>query len=736
VVGSVRAGGRPAATVVAVACFALLPWAAAGSEAGGVSPAAAGTVLVRVRAGAAPVRAAEVSAAGVSAATDARGEARLELPAGERELLVERDGFAPATVRVAVPAGGSVEAVVQLREQRFEDTVTVVAATRSGTMVEDQAIRVEALPQEEIEENSTLAPGNLSTLLNEIGGLRVQAASPALGGANLRLQGLPGRYTTILTDELPLYGDQPDAFALLQVPPLDLAQAEVIKGTASALYGGGGLGGLVNLVSRRPADGEPELLVSQSLHGGTDAVGFLPGKLGGGWGYTLLGAADRQRERDLDGDGWADLPGYRRGVLRPRLFWDDGAGRSLFATVGGTAEHRQGGTVAGALTPDGSAFAETLDTRRLDGGVVGRFLLGRDRLVSLHASYARAGRDHRFGDVRERDVRRFGSAELSLSGSDRGHTWVLGTALVHQSYRSLDLAGFDSTSTAPALFVQDEYSPVHRFALSASVRADFDRPWGTFVDPRVSALVRPGGGWSLRLSAGSGYSAPLPILDETEAVGLSRVLPLRGLRAERARSASFDAGWTRGPFEIDETLFAARVQGALVLRPAAGEPGRFEIVNAPSPTEAYGSQFLVRYRRGPLQLIATHTYLHSTEADPAGPGRRETPLTPRHAAELAALYEEESRGRLGVEVSYTGRQALEVDPYRHRSAPYVEVSALGELRLGEARLFLNATNLTGVRQTGFDPLLLPERAPDGRWTTDLWAPLEGRSLNVGVRVEF
>jgi outer membrane receptor for ferrienterochelin and colicins len=41
-----------------------------------------------------------------------------------------------------------------------------------------------------------------------------------------------------------------------------------------------------------------------------------------------------------------------------------------------------------------------------------------------------------------------------------------------------------------------------------------------------------------------------------------------------------------------------------------------------------------------------------------------------------------------------------------------------------------------VRQTKHDPLVLPARAPDGRWTTDAWAPLEGRVVNGGVRLGF
>jgi iron complex outermembrane receptor protein len=58
------------------------------------------------------------------------------------------------------------------------------------------------------------------------------------------------------------------------------------------------------------------------------------------------------------------------------------------------------------------------------------------------------------------------------------------------------------------------------------------------------------------------------------------------------------------------------------------------------------------------------------------------------------------------------------------------------LKIGEARVFVNAVNLTNVRQTRHDPLLLPAREPDGRWTTDVWAPLEGRVINAGVKLEF
>ena len=98
---------------------------------------------------------------------------------------------------------------------------------------------------------------------------------------------------------------------------------------------------------------------------------------------------------------------------------------------------------------------------------------------------------------------------------------------------------------------------------------------------------------------------------------------------------------------------------------------------------------------------------------------------------------EASWGRAGVEAYYTGRQALEDNPVsRRRAARYVLFGGLVERRFGRVRLFLNVENLADVRQTKDDPLVLPPRRPDGRWTVDAWAPLDGRVLNGGVRVTF
>ena len=57
-------------------------------------------------------------------------------------------------------------------------------------------------------------------------------------------------------------------------------------------------------------------------------------------------------------------------------------------------------------------------------------------------------------------------------------------------------------------------------------------------------------------------------------------------------------------------------------------------------------------------------------------------------------------------------------------------------RFGKVRVFVNAENLLDVRQTRDEPIVLPARRPDGGWTVDAWAPLDGRVVNGGIRVVF
>jgi iron complex outermembrane receptor protein len=187
---------------------------------------------------------------------------------------------------------------------------------------------------------------------------------------------------------------------------------------------------------------------------------------------------------------------------------------------------------------------------------------------------------------------------------------------------------------------------------------------------------------------------------------------------------------------VTATLFRSAIEDALLLHETGGAAKPVEIVNSSSPSRTIGSELIARFRRSGVDLLATHMFVWGVEDDPDTGTRREVPLNPRHTGGIDLLWDFEARGRLGVELFYTGRQQLDDSPFRERSEPYLLWGFLTQWRLGRSLVYLNTENLSNVRQARYDPLVRRKRAPDGFWTVDAWAPLDGRMINAGVRLRF
>jgi outer membrane receptor for ferrienterochelin and colicins len=382
------------------------------------------TIRVEVRTDANPVAGAVVTVNGTSIQTDQNGIAIIALPLGMAEVAVAREGFFPGKASLLVNEVREWQITVELKPQERREEEVTVFATRTDARLQDLPTRVEVFGQEEIDEKTMMTPGDIVMMLNEMGGLRVQSTSPSMGAASVRIQGMRGRYTAFLGDGLPLFGQQGGGLGLLQIPPVDLGQVEVIKGVSSALYGAGAMAGVVNLISRRPSP-EPvhEILFNRSTRGATDTSLFLASQLTPHWGASFLGSGDWQQQNDINHDGWADLAGYTRAVVRPRFFWDGGNGRTAFLTGGVTYENRDGGTLLGAVLPStGTPYTEALNTRRYDLGGNLQVIVQKRYVVTARFAGSLQDHDHRFGDVHERDRHELLFGEFTVRGTFRRNT--------------------------------------------------------------------------------------------------------------------------------------------------------------------------------------------------------------------------------------------------------------------------------------------------------------------------
>ena len=328
---------------------------------------------------------------------------------------------------------------------------------------------------------------------------------------------------------------------------------------------------------------------------------------------------------------------YRRVVARPRMFWDNGRGRSLLVAAGGMAEraarrHDARRVAAGWPAVCGEPRHHTIRRRSGRDGLppptvwcsplveAPRRRITRTRLVRFverdrHQHAVRGG----VGDAEPRaGMPGWLARRCSARAMTRGPCRV-------STIRTRCPASSCRTSSPPRSGSRFQRAPVWM------ATAEF----GTFVSPRVSVLLRPSPPWAIRLSGGRGYFAPTPFTEETEATGLSRLAPLGALDAERADNFSADVTWARAPFEMTVTLFYSRIDGALAVR--RDRTGRFSDRDRQrrraDPIDA-GTEFIARRHVEGVDLIMTHMYLWSTEPAPDGTGvgkRRSIHGTPPHS---------------------------------------------------------------------------------------------------------
>lgn len=614
----------------------------------------------------------------------------------------------------------------------------IVQATRTGRIADEEPVRVEVINREEIQEKAAMRPGNISMLVAETGGVRVQTTSPALGSANIRLQGLYGRYTQLLADGLPLYGNQAASIGLLQIPPTDLGRVEIIKGSASSLYGGSALGGVINLVSRRPGEtAKAETVLNATSRDGQDVTAYVEMPLTQTARGSITAGAHHQKKEDVDGDGWADLAGYERYTVRPRLFWEGESGRQVYFTGGYMNEHRQGGTMPGEVLSNNSPFEQDQHSSRLDSGLTVSVPVGDVLTFSTRASAMKQQHTHVFGINEERDEHESYLFESSFSGYTDNSNWVAGLAYQSEVFTSKDYPLFDYRYEVPGVFAQIDYEVSSALTTSFSGRIDDHNEYGTQFSPRVSLLYRYDD-FTLRTSYGQGYFAPTPFVEEIEAAGLSRLDPAFDLDEEQAETASIDLTYRFDSVETSLTFFGSNVKNVTKLEAYSSDGGNpldgVRLYNADGETQIRGSELLLRYYWRDLKVTGSYLYLDTDSADEAG--SLPIALTPQHSAGFVAMWERHGEFRAGFEAYYTGTQRVENNPYISQTKPYWHLGLMGEITRGPVSWFINLENLLDVKQTDTHPMLLPQRAPSGQWTTDIWSRNDGFIVNAGVRLTW
>ena len=673
------------------------------------------------------------------AATDADGRVVVTgIPSGRQTLVFSAVGFETSHRRFDFPLPDSHAVdVVVLEEVHGELEEVAVTATRTSRTIADLPTRVETIAGEEIDEKISMEPSNISMLLNESPGITVQQTSAVSGNASIRIQGLDGRYTQLLKDGFPLYGGFSGGLSLLQVPPLDLQQVEVIKGPSSTLYGGDAIASLVNLVSKTPTDEAAlSLLANATSAGGYDLGGFYTAR-GERLGWTLLASGNLQQAYDPDDDAFSNLPQTRRLTLNPKLFYYPAVRTTLSLGLAGTFERREGGDLyAIEHGPDAErAFFERNTSARLTSQArLDHALEGGDGLVTLKNSVSLFDRaievpGYRFDG---RQVATYSEASLLLARN--AHDLVLGLDLRTDAFRE-DIGTTDEardyTYASVGAFAQDTWDVTERFVVEAGLRADYHGTFGLFVLPKASLLYRVTPDLSARIGGGLGYKAPTVFLEPSEERAFRGVVPLEaGVAAETSRGGSVDVNYrtllfSRLAVSLNQAFYFTDLQHPLV--PAVGLGGdRLRYRSADGAIRTRTLETNAKFSLDDFKLFLGYVYLDA-RADYDG-ADAPLALTPEHKTYTVLVYERHGQGRIGLEAYYTGPQRL---PDGARSNGYWITGVMAERRFGPARLFLNFENVLDTKQSNYAPVVLGSRSTPR--FAEIWAPMDGFIINGGVK---
>ena len=266
-----------------------------------------------------------------------------EIPNGEHILIISYLGFESLRTTILIPNSSNL--IFKLKSGGNELDEIVLQSSRSTRTVRKIPTRIEYIGTEELGEKSIMNPTNISMVLRESTGIQMQQTSLSSGSTSIRIQGLDGRYTQLLRDGFPLYGGFSSGLSILQIPPLDLQQFEIIKGSSSTLYGGGAIAGLINMVSKTP-DEEPtlDIMFTQTQALGS-TVNVFYNKRNEKFGVSLYGSGHYQKVYDPENDGFSNLPKTTSISFNPKFFYYPSEKTTFWIGLNGTYDDRIGGDV-------------------------------------------------------------------------------------------------------------------------------------------------------------------------------------------------------------------------------------------------------------------------------------------------------------------------------------------------------------------------------------------------------
>ncbi|MEM6524667.1 MAG: TonB-dependent receptor [Bacteroidota bacterium] len=650
------------------------------------------------------------------------------------EVSVSYVGYKPFNEIYVFPLDG-IQTIALKEVEELEEVV--VMSSRSSRTIDDIPTRIEAIGSEELEEKAIMKSSNIAMVLRESTGIQMQQTSASSANQSIRIQGLDGRYTQILKDGFPLFGGFSSGLSIMQIPPLDLRQVEIIKGSNSTLYGGGAIAGLINLVTYTPQEERKlRLMLDQTQALGTTFNGFYAERFGK-FGLSFYTSANRQEAYDPNNDDFSDIPRIRSLTINPSFFYYPNEKSSLRLTLNTTLENRLGGDMQVIENEQNGIyqFTEGNESDRMSYQLTYQNQLDDNRSLTIKNSLTYFKRDITEPDFQFMGEQWSSFSEVAYNYGSSKSSWISGLNLYTDQFNEapFDSLERDYSYTTFGAFTQTTIDLTERLALESGLRFDYDLDYGFFTLPRLSFLAQFNQAWSVRIGGGFGYKLPTIFTEEAENLTYQDILPITtNTEAERSIGGNLDINyqtllgdeWT---LSINQLFFYTRLNDALVFR--ENNLSQFFYENADGPVTSQGIEANIKLSFRDFKLFANYALINTRlKYDNLN---EQKPLTPKHNIGSVLMYEVEDKWRIGYEAYYTGKQ-FRGD--RTQTDDYCMMGFMVMHTINRLSLYINFENFTDTRQHRLENFQMDTHFKPG--FPEIWAPTDGRIINVGLILEL
>jgi outer membrane receptor for ferrienterochelin and colicins len=699
--------------------------------------------IIKDKAGNTPLAGVNVRVNKTGTITNDKGAAEIKnIPNGVQLLTFSYSGYKTITDSFYFPLTNTDTIIIIMEIEDEEMEEVIIQSTRTSRTIKNTPTRVETIDGEELDEKNNMRPANVSMLLHESTGLQVQQTSATSGNASIRVQGLDGRYTQLLKDGYPNFGNFASGLSILEIPPLDLKQVEVIKGPASTLYGGGAIAGVINFISKTPKENfEADIILNQSNIGQTNIGGYAAQKKGK-FGYSFLATANFQKAYDVDKDDFSELPKSNNFTINPRLFYYANPSTTLMLGNSFTKGTNTGGdmeVINGKPSANHTYFEKNNTVRNTTTVEIDKKMANKNSF-KLKQSLAIFNREINIPAYVFSGVNTNSFTDLSFAFFKTTHTIITGLNIIFDKFQQKDLATQNARSFSSGVYLQDTWDISDNIKIESGLRLDnvsyknnnYNKNQ-TFVLPRISALFKLSENITSRIGGGLGYKIPTIFTEQTESMQYQNVLSLNNVTAERSVGGTADINYKTTiteelSFSINQMFFYTSIAKPLVLQ--LNGPGNLFFANVSKPIVSNGFETNLKFiYKDNLKLFVGYTFTNARATYKTL--NQFLPLLPKSKLNLTMMYEKENNFKFGLEGYYTGSQYL----YNSSKTPaFWEFGFMAQKTFNKISFFINFENFTDQRQSKYKTVVNP---PHSNPTfDDIWNHTEGFVVNGGIKLKF